>query len=80
VKKTLPRWQAALESARRTFVQAALPAVVGALALANGHYTKAIVIAAIGSGGSAGIAAVMRIYKPIASDSPNVSVEGVQPR
>lgn len=67
---------AATESAVRTFAQAALPVFILSIqGGAPGVQPRDLVEAAVASGIAAGVAAVMRIAKPIQTDSPGVAVE-----
>ena len=68
--------RAAGESALRTFLQAALPAVVAAWQLTH-EVDQTVIAAGLVAGVSAVIAAGMRVAKPIQTDSPYVAVENV---
>lgn len=73
--KLLPKWKLALESAVRTFIQAALP-VAGLSWEASGHQLdKAVLIAALSDGAAAGLAAVYRLAFPVKTDAVGVGVK-----
>jgi hypothetical protein len=71
--------KAAVESAVRTFLQAAVPAFVLAVSLSrpDGITITDALLAAVVAAASAGIAAVFRIAKPIQTDRPSVAVAGL---
>ncbi len=75
--RVVSKEQAMMESAVRTFLQAALPAIGGALYATNGNLTKTVIVAAGVAGVAAGLAALARSLRPMQTDAANVKVEGV---
>lgn len=73
--KLLPKWRAALESATRVFIYAGGPVAYGAWEASGHSLTKAALIAALGDGAAAGLAAVGRLLKPPATDKVGVGVK-----
>lgn len=76
--RMISKARAMAESAVRTFLQAALPAMGGALYATNGNVSKAVVVAALVAGVAAGLAAMARTLRPMQTDAANVQVEGVK--
>lgn len=76
--RPITKSSAASESAIRTFAQAALPVFILSIQGGSpGVQPRDLVEAAVATAVAAGVAAVMRIAKPIQTDSPGVSVERV---
>jgi hypothetical protein len=73
-QKQVSKLKAAGESARRTFVQAAIPAAVLAWQASGYQVGKAALLTVLGAGASAGVAAVMRMIKPLSTDQAGAHV------
>lgn len=73
--KLVPKLRAAAESALRTFVQAALPALLLAWQASDHELSKASLLAVAGAGAAAGLAAVGRLVIPLATDKVGVGVK-----
>lgn len=71
---SVSKLKAALESAMRTFVQAALPAAVLAWQASDHSLNKAVLLTVLGAAASAGIAAVVRVFVPMSTDKAGVHV------
>jgi hypothetical protein len=71
--RLISKARAAGESALRTFLQAAVPAAVGAWQLSH-QLDQTVVATGLIAGVSAVIAAGMRVAKPIQTDAPGVAV------
>lgn len=78
MSRPITKSSAASESAIRTFIQAALPVFVLSIQGGSpGVQPRDLVETAVATAIAAGIAGVMRVTKPIQTDSPGVSVERV---